>query len=155
MAFERMSYEPKPNLVSLFPGCPQVIKTLITNPIVFESPSWLPGVVINIFSGLSRISRLSCPFWPKRDLFRHSRGGQNPKASLWFLVLSTCTDYPTARMIIPACPAWLSLYSQGKVSYFLIPHGRSKLLNQFLKIASHSQLLGWSPSRESKGTGWK
>lgn len=48
-----------------------------------------------------------------------------------------------------------SLYSQGKVSYFLIPRGESKRLNQYLKIANHSQLLGWSPSRESKGTGWK
>lgn len=133
MAFERMSYEPKPNLVSLFPGCPQVIKTLITNPIVFENSLWLPGVVINIFRGLSSFSRLSCPFWPKRDLFRHSRGGQNPKASLWFLVLSTCMDYPTARMIIPACPAWLSLYSQGKVSYFLIPMGEESFSISILK----------------------
>lgn len=54
----------------------------------------------------------------------------------------------------PLLPA-SSLYSQGKVSYFLIPHGRRRLLNQYPKIASHSQLLRWSPSRESKGTEWK
>lgn len=48
-------------------------------------------------------------------------------------------------MIIPAHDT--PLYSQGKVSYFLIPMGERKLLNQFPKIAGHSQLLGWSPSR--------
>lgn len=54
-------------------------------------------------------------------------------------------DYPTPIMIIPAHDT--PLYSQGKVSYFLIPMGERKLLNQFPKIACHSQLLGWSPSR--------
>ena len=56
-------------------------------------------------------------------------------------------DYPTAIRMILASSWYYPLHRQGKVSYFLIPWGERQLLSQCPKIACHSQLPDWRPSR--------
>lgn len=49
--------------------------------------------------------------------------------------------------MILASSWYYPLHHQGKVNYFLIPWGERQLLSQCPKIACHSQLPGWRPSR--------
>lgn len=64
-----------------------------------------------------------------------------------FCHLSTPLDCPTATRMILASSWYYPLHRQGKVSYFLIPWGERQLLSQCPKIACHSQLPDWRPSR--------
>ena len=93
-------------------------------------------------------AELSWSFWIKRSLFRHLRLWVSAGRDLTpFRHLSTSPDCPTAIRIVLASSWYYPLHHQGKVSYFLIPWGERQLLSQCPKIACHSQLLGWRPSR--------